>query len=158
MAIIAISSGPGKTIILQVCTIKYDTWVLQGRRSLLAGDSHLLTYGAEYRDVSYAGTRVGTGKGSFTVTKGNITKAGSKATGDYYEFYVQDEWTVNDKLLLIPSLRYDGSKFGNEISPKISGTYKLNENSRLKASAARDTGHLLSVIYIWISSRHQSVA
>ena len=42
---------------------------------------------------------------------------------------------VNDKLLIIPSVRYDhDSSFGGETTPKIGATYFLNDHNRFKAN------------------------
>ena len=115
---------------------KYKTFVVDGKDSTQIGDNHLLTYGGEYRQNTYRGTRLGNGgENSFTMTQGSVTKTGSEATIDYYAGYIQDEWVVNDRLLVIPSIRYDDSnKFGSNISPKIGMTYKMDDTYRLKAS------------------------
>jgi outer membrane receptor for ferrienterochelin and colicin len=43
-----------------------------------------------------------------------------EASNDYSAVYVKDEYTVSDKLLIIPSLRYDDSdKFDGNTSPKL---------------------------------------
>lgn len=115
---------------------KYETWVVDGKNSMQLGDRHLFTFGGEYRSSSYRGTRLGDGgENSYTEINNGIAKAGSEATIDSQAFFVQDEWLASDKLLVIPSLRYDSSdKFGDNISPKIGLTYKLNDNFRLKAN------------------------
>ncbi|WP_455577424.1 TonB-dependent receptor plug domain-containing protein [Anaerosinus sp.] len=115
---------------------KYETFVVDGKNTTQIGDNHLLTYGGEYRQTSYRGTRLGNGGDDiFSIERDGVTKTGSKATIDYYAAYVQDEWVINDRLLVIPSLRYDDSdKFGDKVSPKIGMTYKMNDNYRLKAS------------------------
>lgn len=98
------------------------TWTLEGWNSNRIGAKQLLTTGFEFRTETYEGTRVSDGK----------------ASNDYYAVYAQDEYTVSDKLLIIPSLRYDDSeKFASNISPKLGTTYKINENYRLKATVGQ---------------------
>lgn len=51
-----------------------------------------------------------------------------------YSFYLQDEYTANDKLLLTFGARIDKhEKFGAVVSPKAYAVYRLSENQRLKA-------------------------
>lgn len=115
---------------------KYETWVIDGKESVQLNDDHLFTYGGEYRQSSYRGTRLGEGgEHIFEQTHNGLTKKGSEATIDYQAVYLQDEWVASDRLLVIPSLRYDNSdKFGDNISPKLGMTYKLNDTFRLKAN------------------------
>ncbi len=52
--------------------------------------------------------------------------------------FLQDEITLLDRLVATPGLRCDlQSKWGAEISPKLTGLYKLAEATRLKASIGR---------------------
>jgi len=98
------------------------TWTTEGRTSVQLGERHLLTTGGEFRTESYEGTRVSVGK----------------ASNDYTAVYAQDEYVVNDRLLLIPSLRYDDStKFESSLSPKVGMTYKMNNHYRLKMNAGK---------------------
>jgi outer membrane receptor for ferrienterochelin and colicins len=114
------------------------TWALEGHVSTQLGNNHLLTTGGEFRTEEYRGTRLGTGKNIRNITYGNITKKGSEADVDYSALYVQDEWLVNDRLLVIPSLRYDDSnRFSSNISPKVGMTYKMNDNYRLKVNVGK---------------------
>lgn len=114
------------------------TWTLEGSVSTQLSDRHLLTTGGEYRTEKYRGTRIGSGDKVFDITYGNLTKQGSEADIDYSALYVQDEWLVSDRLLVIPSLRYDDSnRFSGNTSPKLGMTYKMNDNYRLKFSAGK---------------------
>ncbi len=114
------------------------TWALEGHVSNQLGASHLLTTGGEFRTEEYRGTRIGTGNKVFDITYGSITKQGSEADIDYSALYVQDEWLANDRLLVIPSLRYDNSnRFSSNISPKLGMTYKMNDNYRLKVNVGK---------------------
>nr|WP_092072372.1 TonB-dependent receptor [Dendrosporobacter quercicolus]NSL48566.1 TonB-dependent receptor [Dendrosporobacter quercicolus DSM 1736]SDM40862.1 outer membrane receptor for ferrienterochelin and colicins [Dendrosporobacter quercicolus] len=117
---------------------KRKTWTLEGHVSTQIGDRHLLTTGGEYRTEKYRGTRIGTNDKVFDITYGNLTKQGSQADIDYSAFYVQDEWLVNDRLLIIPSVRYDDSnKFSGSASPKVGMTYKMNDHYRLKLNVGK---------------------
>jgi len=52
--------------------------------------------------------------------------------------FLQDEISFLEKFVVTPGLRYDiQSKWGAELSPKISGLYKIIEGTRLKASIGR---------------------
>lgn len=114
------------------------TYGLEGHVSTQLSDRHLLTTGSEFRTEQYRGTRIGTGNKVYDITYGSITKQGSEAEIDYSAMYVQDEWLVNDRLLIIPSVRYDDSdKFSGNVSPKLGMTYKMNENYRLKANIGK---------------------
>ncbi len=118
----------------------YTLWGVEGKNTLQLNDNHLLTFGAEYRDNSVEGTRLSDGGDNVhQVTQtGNgysSTKYYSDKSVDSWAAYVQDEWMVNDKLLLIPSVRYDHhSSFGGETTPKIGATYFIKDNSRIKAN------------------------
>lgn len=115
---------------------QYTTTVVDGRNTTQLGDDHLLTYGGEFRRANYRGTRLGSGGDNiFSADRDGISKTGSEASIDYYAGYIQDEWVASDRLLVIPSLRYDDSdKFGSKVSPKIGMTYKFGDSSRMKMS------------------------
>lgn len=102
---------------------KYSIWGFDGHDSIAIGDNHLLTIGGEYTKNKLEGDNIrvdGEAKAKDTTT---------------YAAYLQDEWMINDKLLLIPAIRYDHhSDFGNKTTPKIGATYFINNNNRLKAN------------------------
>lgn len=118
----------------------YKVWGIEGKNTQQVADNHLLTFGAEYRRNSVEGTRMGDGGDNVheVSQSGNgytSTKSYSDKDITNYAGYIQDEWMVNDKLLLIPSVRYDhDSSFGGKTTPKIGLTYFLNNNSRIKAN------------------------
>lgn len=118
---------------------KRKSWTLEGHVSTQVAANHLLTAGGEIRRENYRGTRLGTGgKNVFDITYGNLTKQGSEADIDSSAIYVQDEWLVNDRLLVIPSVRYDDSnRFSGNVSPKLGMTYKMNDHSRLKLNVGK---------------------
>jgi outer membrane receptor for ferrienterochelin and colicins len=97
--------------------------------------NHLITYGGEYREEWIRATRINTGDGSFLETREGRTSTGSIGSVAYSALYLQDEWKMSDKFLIIPALRYDGSdKFNAAWSPKLGVTYHMAANSRLKAA------------------------
>lgn len=115
--------------------IKREVTTWEGRASQAWKGNHLLTYGGEYREEFVRGTRLDSGVNNFTLEREGKAASGSEASLDYYAGYVQDEWAVNERLLLISALRFDGSdKFESAWSPKVGATYKLQPNSRLKAN------------------------
>lgn len=118
----------------------YIMYGIEGRNTMQINDEHLLTFGAEYRNNSVEGTRMSDGGDNVH----NVSQSGNgynspKFYSDKditnYAGYIQDEWVVNDKLLLIPSIRYDhDSTFGGKTSPKIGATYFIDDNNRIKAN------------------------
>ncbi|EGO64522.1 TonB-dependent receptor plug domain-containing protein [Acetonema longum] len=115
---------------------EYNTWVVDGKNTMRLNEQHTLTYGGEYRTNEYRGTRLGTGGDSpSTISVGGISKPISEKEIRYQAVYLQDEWKLSDKVLVVPSLRYDGSSdFGDNFSPKLGVTYKFMENLRLKTN------------------------
>lgn len=115
----------------------YKTWVMDGKNTIQLDDNHLLTYGGEYRSLYYRGTRLGTAgnNDSIEYLPGFPNQNSSEKTIKYKAAYIQDEWKLSNKLLVIPSVRYDDSNnFGDDISPKIGLTYQLNDHYRLKSN------------------------
>ncbi|MBM6732856.1 TonB-dependent receptor plug domain-containing protein [Megasphaera stantonii] len=119
---------------------KYKLFGIEGKDTMAIGEDHLLTFGAEYRTNKVEGTRMGDGGDNVHSEDrwGNgvqRSKYYSEKDVDTYAVYIQDEWMVNDKLLIIPSIRYDhDSSFGGETTPKIGATYFLNDHNRFKAN------------------------
>lgn len=116
------------TIAYDMDYAKYSTWVTEAKNTMHINDSHDLTFGGEYRKLDYEGTRLG---GS---TAGLNKKITSKNVNSYAG-YIEDWWQVNDKLLLIPSVRLEhNNQFGSEATPKIGATYNINNHWRFKAN------------------------
>ncbi len=115
---------------------RYKTWVIDGKNTMRLDNEHTLTLGGEYRTNEYRGTRLeDNGDAPAVITEHGISKTISEKKIEYQAAYVQDEWKVSDKLLLIPSLRYDDSdKFEDSLSPKLGMTYKFADNFRLKTN------------------------
>ncbi len=107
---------------------KYNTWVTEARNTMYIGDHHNLTFGGEYRKLEYEVSRLG---GSLA----GADKVVNSKNVNSYAGYIEDQWQINDKLLLIPSVRYEhNSMFGSEATPKIGATYNINNNWRFKAN------------------------
>lgn len=115
---------------------RYSNFTVEGKDSYKMDDKNLLTFGGEFNRGEYESTRMGAGgDGVYNTTKYGITKPSSHKNMDTYAFYVQDEYQVNDKLFLVPSVRYDHhSSFGSEVSPKLGATYNITEGLRVKAN------------------------
>ncbi|MGM9539238.1 TonB-dependent receptor plug domain-containing protein [Anaerovibrio sp.] len=114
--------------------LKFRTLTFDGQRSMQLNDKHLLTFGGEVRRESYEGTRIGSGGDNVhTVTREGVSQPYSEKTTTYSALYAQDEWMVDDKWLLIPSLRFDhNSAFGNKMTYKLGNTFYISDNTRLK--------------------------
>lgn len=107
---------------------KYHTWVTEAKDTMYIGNNHNVTFGGEYRRLAYKGTRLG---GS---AAGLHKKIGSKNVNSYAT-YIEDLWQVHDKLLVIPSIRWErNSQFGSATTPKIGVTYAINNAWRFKAN------------------------
>lgn len=108
---------------------------LEGRNSWQADESNKITAGWEWRKDESEGTRIkkpgSTGK---PVTYGSLTGFSDDASLEYRAMYIQDEFQSGDKLLVIPSVRYDWSdKFSSEITSRLGVTYKAQDDVRIKA-------------------------
>lgn len=112
------------------------TKVIEAQMSALFLDSHLFTLGGDFRRESFRTTNINTGHDYFWSAKDGMIKRGSSSDIDYWAFYLQDEWQIGDKLLVVPGLRYDHSEFGDEVSPKVGVTYNLLPNFRTKFNYA----------------------
>lgn len=114
----------------------YTLWGIEGKNTVQTSDNHLITYGAEYRQNSVEGTRMGDGgDNAHKVTQNGVTKNYSEKDLNTWAAYIQDEWMPNENWLIIPSLRYDhDSAFGGKATPKIGATYFIKDNSRIKVN------------------------
>ena len=107
---------------------KYNTWVTEAKNTMYIGDHHNLTFGGEYRSLEYEGTRLG------EPSESDVKNVASRDVRSYAG-YVEDLWQVNDKLLLVPSVRLEhNNQFGSEATPKIGMTYAINNSWRFKAN------------------------
>lgn len=107
---------------------KYNTWATEAKNTMYIGDHHNLTFGGEYRSLEYEGTRLG------EPSESDVKNVASRDVRSYAG-YVEDLWQVNDKLLLVPSVRLEhNNQFGSEATPKIGMTYAINNSWRFKAN------------------------
>ena len=99
-------------------------------------DNNTLTFGAEYKKDIMNGTHLkGRGTDQHDVTVNGKRKTSSEVSSETAAVYLQNEWKIGDKLLLIPAVRIDHhDSFGTHTSPKLGATYKLSENARVKAN------------------------
>lgn len=89
----------------------------------LALDSHLLTFGGEYRDETRDATV--------------FNQAGTFETRevDYKALYLQDEWELNDRWSWLFGARYDDiSNADSKVTFKIGTNYALSDFARIRSS------------------------
>lgn len=114
----------------------YKQLVVEGKDSYKMDDNNTLTFGAEYKKDIMNGTHLkGRGTDQHDVTVNGKSKTSSEVSSETAAVYLQNEWKIGDKLLLIPAVRIDHhDSFGTNTSPKLGATYKLSENARVKAN------------------------
>lgn len=114
----------------------YKQLVVEGKDSYKMDDNNTLTFGAEYKKDIMNGTHLkGRGTDQHDVTVNGKSKTSSEVSSETAAVYLQNEWKIGDKLLLIPAVRIDHhDSFGTHTSPKLGVTYKLSENARVKAN------------------------
>jgi vitamin B12 transporter len=111
----------------------YRDFQIEGQASCMLGKRHLLTGGFDFLTIS----------ADFDPVVDADTKAllpnskGAKESINTFGFYLQDEIDLG-KLQVIPGIRLDKhSLFGAVVSPKLGVSYKLSENTNLRASGGR---------------------
>ncbi len=109
-----------------------ETSVAEAQIDFLYQNNHIFTAGGEYRREIFDANVLNTSdKGKSGVYKG-IAFQNSIVTIDYYALFIQDQWEINDKILLTSSVRYDDSdEFENDISPKLGLTYTIFDEKDL---------------------------
>lgn len=114
----------------------YKQLVVEGKDSYKMDDNNTLTFGAEYKKDIMNGTHLkGRGTDQHDVIVNGKSKTSSEVSSETAAVYLQNEWKIGDKLLLIPAVRIDHhDSFGTHTSPKLGATYKLSENARVKAN------------------------
>lgn len=96
----------------------YKMWLFEARDSIQTAENNKLTFGGEAR-----------------INKGSAYIDSGDDKSEQYALYLQDEYRVSDKLLLVPSVRYNyHDEFGSETTPNIGLTYFIADNSRFKAN------------------------
>ncbi len=92
----------------------------------LAGESHLLTAGTEYRDEVRLSS-------VFAQTKGM-----SEKKVDYQSIYIQDEWEVSEQFNAILGARYDAiSNAENKPTFRVGGIYEFDTLAKVRANFAQ---------------------
>jgi len=110
--------GMPPMLVPKVFQRKHKLWNVEARDTITLAENNKLTLGGEVRTLD-----------------GGAFVENSKDKTDQYAFYLQEEVYVSDKLLVIPSLRYDHhDTFGGQTSPSVGATYFLTETSRIKAN------------------------
>ncbi|MEA2091029.1 MAG: TonB-dependent receptor [Campylobacterota bacterium] len=103
-----------------------DIIVYEASATYFAGESHLLTTGAEYRDEERSSSVFSQ---SSEMTKKEV---------DYQSLYLQDEWEVSEKFNAILGARYDAiSNADNKPTFRIGGIYEFNKLAKLRANFAQ---------------------
>lgn len=128
----------------------FDTLGIEFKNTVQAGKKHLLTYGTEYKTINLEGTSLNT----------IDVNANAEKSSNSYAGYIQDEWFVNDKLLLIPAIRYDyDDSFGSKVTPKIGATYFISDESRFKFNWGKSwRTPTLTELYAVDNDSHQGVS
>lgn len=122
----------------------FKKFVFEAKDTYAANESNKVTYGAEYKHEKSDRTY----RSLFMPEKMGFEWAVgvSNHAIDTYAAYVQDEIKVNDKLLVIPALRWDyHDKFGSELTAKLGATYSMNANNRIKFNVG--TGYRAPTLY-----------
>lgn len=110
--------GMRPMLVPKVFQRKHKLWNVEARDTIRLAENNKLTLGGEVRTLD-----------------GGAFVENAKDKTDQYAFYLQEEVYVSDKLLVIPSLRYDHhDTFGGQTSPSVGATYFLTETSRIKAN------------------------
>ncbi len=99
----------------------YKQLVVEGKDSYKMDDNNTLTFGAEYKKDIMNGTHLkGRGTDQHDVTVNGKSKTSSEVSSETAAVYLQNEWKIGDKLLLIPAVRIDHhDSFGTHTSPKL---------------------------------------
>ena len=114
----ALETNAWKSTNPALATHNYKMWVVDARDSINTSDNNKLTFGGEFK-----------------VNEGAAYISSGDDRSNQYALYMQDEYRIGDKLLLVPSVRYDHhDTFGSHTSPNIGATYFVSENSRFKAN------------------------
>lgn len=111
--------------------MNFRNYVVEAKDTMYIDDYHTFTFGGEYRNTNYEGTRLG-GSSSHT------DKAMQSHGINTYSFYAEDQWQSSDKWLIIPSARYEhNSMFGSNVVGKVGTTYSADQHNRLKLTYGR---------------------
>lgn len=116
----------------KVDTVKRTLSVIEGKDTFNLSDKNKLTAGFEYRKDQSEGTRLK--KPSTSLNGADAHAAFDKADINYLAAYVQDEFRLDEKWLIIPSVRFDHSdQFSNKLTSNLAATYNAADDVRIKA-------------------------
>lgn len=107
-------------------------------------ESHLINFGLEYNKEYMDAKNISTG----TVEVDDKSK-------NSYELYVQDSWLVNDKLEILPGIRFDyDDRDSGHLSPMISSLYQAGKvNFRAGIGSGYRTPTLKELYYLFDHSQ-----
>lgn len=115
-----------------------DTRVFEGKMSGFLDSplgSHILTFGGEYREEEHESARINAASPCGTISREGVTQRLGCYEPEVLSFYLQDEWSLADRLTIVPAVRYDDYEgFGTEWSPKAGAIFRFSEIFRLKAN------------------------
>ena len=103
-------------------------YTLEGSMVMPLGNSHTLSFGAAWQreNLRVGGQRIGGGSTGVV-----------ESEADQWSVFVEDEWRVTDGFNLTVGLRYDDNEiFGDHLSPRIYGTWHIDDAWTLKAGVA----------------------
>lgn len=107
---------------------RIHNYTLEGSMVMPLGESHTLSFGAAWQreKLLLGGQRLG--DGSTGVVEADV---------DQWSIFLEDEWRVVDGFNLTIGLRYDDNDiFGDHVSPRIYGTWHIDDAWTLKAGVA----------------------
>lgn len=124
--------------------IKSNQDVFEGQLTRSLSERHLVSLGGMFTREWIESTRLltggvnGTGADSeHDIERNGVTKIAGKKNRDNYALYLQDEWKINNKWLLIPAVRVEEYEdFSAEVTPRLGITYFVKPGLRLKANVA----------------------
>ena len=137
--------------------MRYEKYGIEGKNTAKLNEQHTFTYGGEYINTKSQSTRMGHGGDNDYIDEYlGLSKPASEKKTKTYAAYVQDEWQLNDKLFIIPSVRYDHhNSFGSHTTPKLGATYSFNENSRVKVNYGK--GYRAPTIFELYAEMHRKM-
>ena len=115
---------------------RYSTWVNEAKNTYKMDKNNTLTYGMEVKNQKAGSTRFANPGGGTRIERYlGMTSPYGSASQNSYAFYLEDEMKLGDKLLFVPSVRFDHhDSFGSEWSPRAGLTYSFSKASRLKVN------------------------
>jgi len=92
--------------------------VVDGHVGMALGEQHLVTLGGQFRKEK--------------LNEARLTNTG-EATAEHKSVFIQDEWQLDDSLLLVGGVSVDNhEEFGSEVSPRVYAVYSFGDNITFK--------------------------